>query len=274
MQLGAMEILQKAAVLVFSVTLVMVVLSWANIFTNATVDLGLAHYAEIPPTWFPRWVTNCFPLPLNTVVNFGYIFSGCYWINFIMTAHRIRRVGSDKIFSFFIFNSMSVAYGFIQLYRILLQTRASAVLDQWYTLPFFMFVYVWAKMFGGQCSQKEFYALMIASVASYSLTFFTPVGFEIALVCHIALATFGAVRVYRQQGIGTKSFCLALTCCAGFVVIKLLDHWLADFHWIFKHISGHFISKVCDVLQIYYVNEFFFDMMLGKHDGSMAKSHH
>jgi hypothetical protein len=175
-------------------------------------------------------------------------------------------VRCSDLYLFFVFYNMTVSYGFIQLARILLQTRSSAVLDQWYTLPFFMFVYLAAQNFRGKCTRKDFYTMMLASVASYSITFFTPVGFEIALGCHIVLATVGASLVYKQYGKseGRRSFCFALLSCAGFVVLKLLDHWLAEQHWIFMYVSGHFLSKVCDVLQIHYVNEFFFDMVLGK----------
>jgi hypothetical protein len=40
---------------------------------------------------------------------------------------------------------MAGCYGPIQLLRILTQLHRFAVLDQWFTLPFFMWVFVWGN---------------------------------------------------------------------------------------------------------------------------------
>lgn len=65
-------------------------------------------------------------------------------------------------------------------------------------------------------------------------------------------------------------FAMAIMCCAGFVflkvcaafpcitnVVQLGDHYLATHAAIFKLLSGHFWSKMCDFLQIHWVLVFF-----------------
>ena len=253
---------QHALTTVLPVTVVMSLMSWSGVFSTATVELGLDHYAEKWPSWFPQWI----PMPLNTVINLGYILCGLHWCFFIGEANRSGIVKCNDAYMFFVFNIMSCIYGVVQLYRILLQTRSSAIMDQWYTLPFFMLVHVWAQCFRGKCSMQTFYALMLTSVGSYLLTLISTVGFEISLACHILLAVMGGIMLYWQcpSEHAQQYFALASLNCTGFVVLKLLDHHLPSLHWVFSYVSGHFLSKICDVLQLHYVNEFFFAMALNK----------
>ena len=253
---------QHALATVLPITVAMILVSWSGFFSTATVELGLEHYAEKCPSWLPQWI----PMPLNTVINFGYILCGLHWCLFIGEANRSGIVKSNDAYLFFVFNTMGCVYSTVQLYRIIFQTRSSAIMDQWYTLPFFMLVYVWSQSFRGKCSKEEFYAFMLMSVGSYQLTLFTTVGFEIILGCHIFLAMLGGVRLYWQcpSEDAQQYFALAILNCTGFVVLKLLDHHLPGVHWIFSYVSGHFLSKICDVLQLHYVNEFFFAMALNK----------
>ena len=258
------QLFLSAAMYVLPSTLIMILLSWLNVFTNATVELGLNHYAENSLSFFPKFV----PMPFNTIINFGYVLVGIYWILFISEGHKSGIVSCNDVFMFFMFNLMGVFYGFIQLYRILFQTRASAVLDQWYTLPFFMFVFAWSRTFSSKLNKDinklKYYILL--STLSYSLTFLSIIGFEITLGIHIVLAVGGAILLQKQYPSeeATKYFIFGILSCSGFVVLKLLDHILPSFHWIFSYVSGHFISKICDVLQLHFVNEFFFDMVLSK----------
>lgn len=254
--------LQRAFITVIPATVVMILMSCSGLFSTVTTELGLGHYAEKRPSWFPEFL----PMPLNTIINVGYTLCGLHWCFFIAEANRSGIVKCNDAFLFFAFNTMGCLYGFVQLYRILFQTQSSAVIDQWYTLPFFMLVFVWAETFRGKCSQQKCYKLMLASVSSYLLTLFTSIGFEIALGCHILIAVTGAVLLYsKYPSEDTLQYIvLAILSCTGFVVLKLLDHHLVELHWIFSYISGHFLSKICDILQFHFVNEFFFGMIFNK----------
>jgi hypothetical protein len=182
------------------------------------------------------------------------------------------------------FGWMSVIYGPIQLHRILSQSYSSAVLDQWITLPIFAWVVVWARHLSAESetgdSQTEQgsaiategvtsdscpltvtdLAIMTGSVASYGLVLLLDYGFEVALGCHIAAAVGAAVCCYRRQApipAARRAFIKGAFCCAGFVGLKLLDQQLANLHPFFSRVSGHFLSKICDVLQIHYSLQFF-----------------
>ncbi|XP_076448330.1 transmembrane protein 187-like [Babylonia areolata] len=253
------DIFQQASVTLLVMTLVMVLITWSGTFDTATVELGLEHYAEQRPPWLP----DCVPMPLNTAINFGYMLCGGYWCLVIQRAHVEGTVKDADTYFFFVFNGMGFVYGFVQLYRIVAQTVGSAVMDQWYTFPFFMLVYAWAQSVRGRCSRTQFYALMCVSVTSYSLTLLTPVGFELSLGCHILLAVVGASFLYKENSSdrALQNFLLGVLNCCGFVVLKLMDHHLPHAHWIFNYVSGHFLSKICDVLQFHYVSKFFFTIV-------------
>ncbi|KAL8604336.1 hypothetical protein ACOMHN_028099 [Nucella lapillus] len=253
------HILLQASATVLLVTLAMILVAGSGVFDSATVELGLEHYAEKPLPWLPDFV----PMPLNTVVNCGYVLCACYWCFFIQRARLDGVVKDPDTYFFLVFNVMGCVYGFVQLYRIVMQTVCSAIMDQWYTLPFFMMVYVWAQNVGGQCSWPQFYTLMCVSIVSYCLTLLTPVGFELALACHILLAVSGAYSLYQQHPsrCALRCFVMAIVCCCGFVVLKLLDLHLPGVHWVFSYVSGHFLSKICDVLQFHYASQFFFSFV-------------
>lgn len=152
-----------------------------------------------------------------------------------------------------VFALMAVAYGPVQWVRLATLRRAPSVLDQWFTLPIFAWVLVWCHVVDKGWSSR--YALMVesCSVLSYGLALFHDRGFEAALGFHIAFAAFKGVRAQMSLGdtASMRYLCFALLSCAGFVLLKLLDHSLAEY-WVFQNLTGHFWSKVCDILQFHY----------------------
>lgn len=260
--------LLQALCLVVPLTLAMVVLASTYLFSPVAVDLGLEHYAERRPSWLD-WLPGWLPMPLNAAVNVGYILCGIYWCFFIGEANRMGLVKCKEAYFFYLFNTTSCMYGCVQGYRIIFQTHASAVMDQWHTLPFFMLVPVSLRSFSQRCSRQQFVAVMLASLASYGLTLMTSFGFEIALGCHIILAVIESVVMYRKYPSEDSQlyFFLAVISCSGFVILKLLDLELPKVHWIFSYVSGHFLSKICDIFQIHYTNEFLFSMIFSVNVG-------
>lgn len=215
-----------------------------GIFDNVVTELGFESYAEKP-------IYDI--MPGNLIVNLGYLAIGVYWLryygNLAPKALSLRTVLSGSVFSW-----LSVIYTFIQSYRILYQSQDSAVLDQWITLTIFCHVGTWvAGIDDSECYNLLCYT---ASFLSYFLALLTPIGFELALALHVVLVIVLACKAQGQYGDSESRavFIKALVCCAGFVVLKVLDLPLADY-WTPNVLSGHLLSKVCDVGQIFFVVE-------------------
>ena len=251
----------------FAVLILTAVMSYAvyqDYFPGVKVDLGTEHYAEVTlpalKQKLPKWVK----MPFNTVVNIGYVLFGAAWAGYSSAAFADKQIRETDTLFFYVFNFLACCYGPIQLLRILTQLYAFAVLDQWYTLPFFMWVLVWGLYFDKGWSQFRALGLGMLSVASYCLTLFHSEGFEICLGIHILLAIYGAVIAWRKfpsSKVG-PAFIGAVISCSGFVILKLLDHELVKYHRIFQYVSGHFLSKIFDIFQIHFVNKYFLTITL------------
>jgi len=224
-----------------------------GVFDSVAVDSGLQHYAELP-----YWGTNSFPywlpMPANTIVNVGYLVVGITWM-----VRTYRDLQQRNAYFFYVFSHMSVLYGLVQFTRIVTQSHRMGVLDQWYTLPIFAWVIVWSINAMQSISLLLILAIELVSIASYCLSLFFTYGFEMALGAHILSVLSFAVVVYRKfnASITRKYFYNAIVCCVGFVLLKLLDHWLVGKWFIFAYLSGHFWSKIADFLQIHFVCLFF-----------------
>ncbi|MGH0168925.1 UNVERIFIED_CONTAM: hypothetical protein FKN15_055490 [Acipenser sinensis] len=219
-----------------------VAIAMSGVFDTVLVDLGHDHYAEKPVSQLPA----CLAMPFNSLVNLGYVLLGVYWL-------RNRTEGRGAYFKD-VFALMALAYGPVQWLRIATQGRRPAVLDQWFTLPIFAWVPVWCSYISGGWSPRYALVVEVASLCSYGLALSHDLGFELALGLHVAFAVVQGLRVQRRFGDRQSLTYLgaAVLSCVGFVVLKLLDRRLAEQSWIFRHLSGHFCSKVCDVLQFHF----------------------
>lgn len=239
----------KSALLHVSVPFVLcVALANTNLFDEVEVDLSYEHYAEKTVDYLPGFLR----MPFNCLVNLAYIYMGLYWL----LRHRGVKETSESRYMREVFALMALFYAPVQWARLAVLRRAPAVLDQWFTLPIFAWVPVWISFI--ECGPDKWRALPAAalelcSILSYGLTLAHRRGFEVALGCHITLALYKGVRVQLLHGDSRsrRSLLLALLSCAGFVVLKLLDHWLAQY-LLFQRLTGHFWSKVCDVLQFHF----------------------
>ncbi|XP_053552041.1 transmembrane protein 187 [Bombina bombina] len=225
---------------------------------SITTELGYSHYAEAPVSWLPPLLA----MPFNSLVNLGYIYLGIYWLT-----QDDRTIGiKDQRGHYMknIFSWMALAYGPVQWVRIWTQGHWAAVLDQWFTLPIFAWVIVWCSSILNSWNSQRFIAMEITSLSSYIMALLHPHGFEFALSLHILLAVVSGLRLQSCHGDASskKYLVLAVISCLGFVGMKLLDHWLARF-FFFKRLTGHFWSKVCDVLQFHFA--FCFLCHLDKH---------
>ena len=226
---------------------------WAfTIFERAKVELGLEHYAERgDPSTFLK-------MPANASVNLGYVVVG---VNWLWKIGKLRKKLKDQVHFYYIFSWMSLFYGFVQFGRIVTQTRLFAVIDQWFTLPFFAWIVCWNEYVYRGCWKTGCYlAIMRISVLSYFAVLFHDQGFEAVLGLHILAALAYSLRTQWKPGLGTErsrlSFILALSSCSGFVCLKLADHYLARYS-SFQTFTGHFWSKVCDIAQIHFAADFF-----------------
>jgi len=228
-----------------------------GLFDNVITELGYEAYAERPHSL--PWLPSCVKMPGNLAVNLGYFILGVHWLcyygNLAPKTLSLRTVLSGSVFSW-----LSVLYSFIQGYRILYQSQASAALDQWITLTIFCHVMIWMigveecgndGNHGKECNTVLLYA---ASFISYFLSLLLDTGFDLALAAHVLIVIVTAVRLQGKYGdVQSRAmFIKGLLCCAGFVILKVLDLPLAAY-WTPNVVSGHFLSKVCDVGQMYYV---------------------
>ncbi|KAJ1095374.1 hypothetical protein NDU88_000539 [Pleurodeles waltl] len=217
-----------------------------GLFDNVATELGYAHYAERPVPGLPALIA----MPFNCLINLAYMVMGVYWLCHDDVA---QRQGQASLYIKNVFASMAIVYGPVQWFRLWSMTHSSAVVDQWFTLPIFAWVPVWCHSILHGWSLEMAITIEGLSLTSYGMALAHSQGFELALGCHILAAAWGGLQVQQKHGDSTSRtyMGLALVSCFGFVVFKLLDHYLA--HWIFfQRLTGHFWSKVCDVLQYHY----------------------
>lgn len=252
-------IMVNACILVIALTGVMCFVVYTGYFQTVAVELGASHYAEKVHPVARRYIPRQIHMPLNTAVNIGYVVIGAAWCAYTSVALVSNQIGIADAKMFYMFNIASCCYGPIQMLRILTQAHGFAVLDQWYTLPFFMLVFIWGLNHKHGWKTFRNLILVIVSILSYHLVFYHEIGFEICLGIHIALALLGAHMAWlvNSQAHCTRYFVLAMLSCLGFVVLKLLDLHLVSVSPVFRYVSGHFLSKICDVMQIHFVNNFF-----------------
>uniref|UniRef100_A0ACB8EM56 Uncharacterized protein n=2 Tax=Sphaerodactylus townsendi TaxID=933632 RepID=A0ACB8EM56_9SAUR len=147
---------------------------------------------------------------------------------------------------------MALAYGPVQWVRLWTQSHRAAVLDQWATLLIFAWAAVWCHFLEHGWQPNTFFAMETVSLASYGLAVLHPQGFELALGAHIVIVVWKVLQVQHHLGDATSMgiVVLGMISCLGFVCLKLWDHELA--HWTpFSRLTGHFWSKICDVLQFH-----------------------
>jgi len=181
--------------------------------------------------------------------------------SFVPSKAFIERLSTDAIL-IGVFAWMGILYGPFQYLRIVTQDRRFAVLDQWFTLPFFAWVSAWCI----RCVHPKVVTwpvmglIEVLSLLSYTASFASELGFDTALGIHILITVSAVIYLIQtfsaREDIRAPFFC-ALACCLGFVGLKLADHRLALFHDFFTVLSGHFFSKICDAFQIHFVCLFF-----------------
>ncbi|XP_042562482.1 transmembrane protein 187 [Clupea harengus] len=232
------------------------ILANSGLFDNVLVDLTYDHYAEKIVEWLPAFLA----MPFNCLVNLGYIIMGTFWL-----LKRIASRDSRECYFKDVFALMAILYGPIQWIRLSSLSRTPAILDQWFTLPIFAWVPVWCHFIEHGWSPRYVLLAESVSILSYTLALFHDLGFETALAFHVAGAVLTGVRIQRSHGDATsfRYLVLAVLSCSGFVVLKLWDFSLAQY-WLFQNLTGHFWSKICDILQFHF--SFCFLTCLNKKD--------
>lgn len=225
--------------------IICVALANTSLFDDVKVDLTYDHYAEKTVDYLPFFIA----MPFNSLINVAYMLMGLFWL----LKYREKHETKEDRYMREVFAFMAIFYAPVQWTRLAVLKRAPAVLDQWFTLPIFAWVPVWISFILDKSTRKYALTLELCSILSYFLALKFDSGFEAALGCHVLLAVYKGVHVQLRVGDQqtVRYLGLAVLCCAGFVGLKLLDHWLARF-WVFQRVTGHFWSKVCDVLQFHF----------------------
>uniref|UniRef100_A0A8C8RRP6 Transmembrane protein 187 n=1 Tax=Pelusios castaneus TaxID=367368 RepID=A0A8C8RRP6_9SAUR len=222
----------------------------AGMLDGVTVEVGYGHYAEPPVPWLPPMLA----MPCNSLVNLAYMALGWCWF-------PRDGAGSSRYLQA-VFALMALGYGPVQWARLWTQHPQTAVLDQWVTLPIFAWAGLWCYVLAWGWRPGQAVLVVGVSLVSYSMALAHPCGFELALAVHV-VAVAGAVwQAQRRLGDVDSAWTVVagFAACLGFVVLKLADRWLAQ--WApFQRFTGHFWSKVCDVLQFHCV--FLFATRLG-----------
>ncbi|XP_063726888.1 transmembrane protein 187-like [Symsagittifera roscoffensis] len=233
--------------------------SYPSFFQDINADVGLKFYAERLHLLALKIINHA--MPFNTLITYVYSLVGFYWVVHCVfglkkckPTYPVSPVGLTYISAF---SLMSLLYGPIHLMRIVKQKHTWAVLDQWFTLPFFGLVIHFLLSRTNpklQLGKKSLFASVSLSHASYGLALLHPLGFDLALAIHILISAILGYSFYNAKKEPEIRLLVVKTVlsCAGFVVLKLADFYLAELHLIFEIFSGHFLSKVCDVMQIYY----------------------
>lgn len=258
---------------VLVLTIIYCVIIYKGVFDDINIDVGHKHYAEKATKGRRLLVPKWMKMPMNSYVNIGYTILGAYWCAATSSYMEAKLLSNSEGFMFYVFNIMAIFYGAIQALRIVIQKHEFAVLDQWFTLPFFMWTYQWGRSLAGRWSAFRILISTIFSSTSYILTLYHVHGFEMALGLNILFSVIGSLLAYRKYGnpLALKNLILAILCCTGFISLKLLDFRLLQLHKFFRVISGHFLSKLCDILQIHFVNNFFLYLTLFRLDQETKK---
>lgn len=253
--------------------LLMCAVIYSGFFASAYVEIGEEYFAEkMVPTWepyLPKWLK----MPFNTCVNVGYVILGAAWCAIVSVALRNKHLSSTDAFFFYFFNFMSCIYGPISALRILTQMHGFAIMDQWYNMPFVMWVLIWGLYlrFGWSTWRSMF--LYWLSFGSFIIVLHNNMGFEIELGVHTILAVVGAVVAWtRHSQAKVRTTCLiSLISIVGFLAFKMFDLDLVKYHVIFQYVSGHFLSKIFDISQLYCVNKFFLSVTLAANADAKKK---
>lgn len=247
----------SAFVLVVLLFGVCMAVTCSGLMDGVWTELGYEHYAERPRSWLPPLLA----MPANSLVNLGYVVLGALWLR-----QKVPGPGGGGYHKD-VFAWMVLAYGPVQWWRIASQAQRAAVLDQWLTLPIFAWVPVWVSHLleeaggGGGGGRSRFPGALpveAASLASYGLALTHRRGFELALGLHIAAALVAGLAAQRCLGdaVSRRHLLHAVASCSGFVALKLLDLPLARLDpglgLLSGPLTGHFWSKLCDLLQIHY----------------------
>lgn len=220
-----------------------------GVFEGVSVQVGFEHYAEPPVAGLPTFLA----MPFNSLINVAYILLGWYWLRRVPSRPGYSNPAGRACYLQYVFASMALLYGPVQWLRIGTQARMAALLDQWVTLPIFAWPVAWCLYLERGWQPWCFLGIECLSLCSYSLALLHPQGFELALAAHIMAAVGQGLRAQQRRGSTSSAIYLALAVlsCLGFVGLKLCDHHLT--YWpLFQRLTGHFWSKVCDVMQFHF----------------------
>ena len=223
-----------------------------TIFDKIKIYTGPDEYAE--KVWpFMPWYCG---MPLNTIINFGYTALGFYWL--LRRTHQ----RTDCVYSL-VLVWMTIIYSVIQSCRIATQKHIFGVLDQWYTLHMASWIFNWAlslQIDNKKWSLKKTTLVDFLSCLSYPLlALIDSRGFEVTIGVHLLLICGAIIRLHfirdkkDDPARRLNLIFIDALCCLGFVLFDLYELHLASI-WssVFTVCSGHFLSRVCDILQIHF----------------------
>jgi len=231
-------------------------LTYINVTQNIKAENGFKRYAE-KTHWMGKYLP---PLPLSTLISVFYVLLGLFWIKKIDQIEKLHLLDRQDSFYFYGLAWYAVLYGPVQFAHMLFQRTIFYVVEQWFSLMAFMWIIVWCLKLSGKTSNLYFYVIIIASWTSYLSETINPLGFEVSLGVHVALAFILSLLVLAKNwsNQGLLAFTASLFFCLWFVILKPMDRVLPNYGRVFQYVSGYFLSKVANIGQLYFVFRFFY----------------
>ncbi|KAJ8046202.1 hypothetical protein HOLleu_04807 [Holothuria leucospilota] len=195
------EIVSATFLPVLVVASILALSVYLDLYNSVYVELGFEHYAEKANSTlggykFPVWMK----MPANTLVNVGYVGVGFLWLLRVTSSDKLHETDiATNLYMVSIFAWMAIIYGFTQFARIVTQSLFWAVLDQWFTLPFFCWTIIWSRTVQHGWKAQSAVLILVLSILSYNLALLHKFGFDVALGVHIAVAFWHGSSVVRRD---------------------------------------------------------------------------
>merc|ERR1712226_973321 len=161
------------------------VFAYPDAIKNINADVGVKHYAERLHILPLKVISHT--MPFNTLITYVYSLVGLYWFMYSFFTLKGIKLPSDQSLGLTylsVLSLMSLLYGPIHLLRIVKQAQPWAVLDQWFTLPFFGLVihFMMSRVYPKQFNSHKSLAMFVSlSHVSYGAALLHPFGFDCAL---------------------------------------------------------------------------------------------
>lgn len=259
---------------------VVCILSRRGLFDGGDVEVGYDGYGEYPSVYsrvLPRWLR----MPFNTLVNTLYLLCGWYWLHSTnleeekqaetKTLRGPLLMPLEDAYLFRVYSWMCAYRGLLQALFMVVQDYRLASLCELSRLLTISWCIMWSlHLLEWLRGSAVRYAVATSlSVAHFVLHIREPHGYERVQVHHgtaLALLVVYMQLKYGDIAHSLLSIAVAAVCSLLFAAASRNDLGLAQLSSpVFRVLSGHFWSRVAEVLMIHFVACFMFSISVNKY---------